>query len=377
MTMSLELEPLLAPISADELCGDDLSFSNEFHEIKKAKTQDDPLLDLGDWVTEPKQADWPFVASKSTEMLMHKTKDIRLLTWLSEAWANLHGFEGIAKSLELSHRMLEEYWLHIHPEIEDDDLDQRLGLLQGLTSQLPMLIKRVPLLNQQPYYSLFDYEKILHQQNNRLKNNEDSNISSDASELEQFEHALFNTSKSVQFQNYQHFNEILQHWTILKQVLDQLMELDAPSFAHIDSQLETIHKTLRKIYKADAFDAGTLNATSPTEQATFDPDQDTPIDHQAVTSHIQIQSQQHQGFQPQPQSHLQNRDQAMRVLQDIADYFQANEPHSPVSYMLQKTIKWSQMPLHEWLAQVIKNDNPLESVQELLGVKNSNESNEW
>ena len=35
------------------------------------------------------------------------------------------------------------------------------------------------------------------------------------------------------------------------------------------------------------------------------------------------------------------------------------------------------MPLHEWLAQVIKNDNPLESVQELLGVKNNNESNEW
>ena len=68
----------------------------------------------------------------------------------------------------------------------------------------------------------------------------------------------------------------------------------------------------------------------------------------------------------------------MQVLQEIADYFQANEPHSPVSYMLQKTIKWSQMPLHEWLAQVIKNDNPLEAVHELLGVQqNRQESNDW
>ena len=91
-----------------------------------------------------------------------------------------------------------------------------------------------------------------------------------------------------------------------------------------------------------------------------------------------IQSHQNtQSFQPQPQSHLQNREQAMKVLQEIADYFQTNEPHSPVSYMLQKTIKWSQMPLHEWLAQVIKSESPLESVQELLGVNNNHESNEW
>ena len=373
--MSLELDALLAPISADDLCGDDLSFSNEFHEIKKAKTQDDPLLDLGDWVTEPKQADWNFVASKSTDLLMHKTKDIRLLTWLSEAWGHLHGFEGIAKSLELAHRMLEEFWLRMHPEIEDDDLDQRLGLLQGLTTQLPALIKQVPLINSQPYYSLFDYEKILHKQNNRLKNNEDSNPS-DSSDLEQFEQALFNTSKSFQFQNYQNFNEILNHWNILKQVLDQLMELEAPSFAAIDSQLETIHKTLRKIYKADAFDAGVGN-TASVETTASDPISELASDSAQGAPLMHPQVQNNQSFQPQPQSHLQNRDQAMKVLQEIADYFQANEPHSPVSYMLQKTIKWSQMPLHEWLAQVIKNDNPLESVQELLGVKNSNESNEW
>ena len=68
----------------------------------------------------------------------------------------------------------------------------------------------------------------------------------------------------------------------------------------------------------------------------------------------------------------------MRVLQEISSYFQKNEPHSPVSYMLQKTIRWSQMPLHEWLAHVIKNENPLEQVQELLGVPDMNNSNsEW
>lgn len=371
--MSLELETLLQPISADELCGDDLSFSNDFHEIKKAREHDNPLLDLGDWVSEPKQADWNFVSNKSRDLLVHKTKDIRLLTWISEAWGHLHGFEGIAKSLELAHRILEEFWLKIHPEIEDDDLDQRLGLLQGLTTQLPALIKQVPLINTQPFFSLFDYEKILHQQNNRLKNPDDSSHVNQTVDLEQFDQALFNTSKIFQYQSYQHFTDILQHWGILKQVLDQLMEVDAPSFASIDSQLDSIQKMLRKIYKADTFDSSVPTNSVPVESNTID--KSVNSENLAPTMN---NNQNQQSFQPQPQSHLQNREQAMKVLQEIADYFHANEPHSPVSYMLQKTIKWSQMPLHEWLAQVIKNDNPLESVQELLGVQNnSRDSNEW
>lgn len=130
--MKMDILPLLTPIDEQSPCGEDFSFSNEFHTIKKARTQDDVLLDQGDWVTEPKQADWDYVSSTSIELLQYKSKDIRLLTWLSEAWANLYGFEGIAKSLDLSHRLLEQYWLTIHPEVEDDDLDQRIGLLQGL-----------------------------------------------------------------------------------------------------------------------------------------------------------------------------------------------------------------------------------------------------
>ncbi|AXQ23972.1 type VI secretion system protein TssA [Acinetobacter wuhouensis] len=368
--MDINLDALLEPISEEHPCGDDLSFSNDFHDIKKARTHDDPLLDQGDWVAEPKQADWSFVADKTVQLLSEKTKDIRLLTWLTEAWANLYGFEGLIKGLELSHRILEQYWLKLHPEIEDDDLDQRLGLLQGFTTQLPNLIKNVPLINIQPFYSLAQYESFLHLQNTRRKQAEDSDSVEASVELDQFNQALFNTSRTFQYQSYQQFQEILQHWNIIKQVLDALMELEAPSFASIDSQLENIQMNLKKIYKAESF--GSTTHVAATE--------DNPVQANPVATnenHVHPIVQQAQGFQPQPQSHLQNREQAMRVLQDIADYFQTNEPHSPVSYMLQKTIKWSQMPLHEWLTQVIKNENPLDSIQELLGVNQNNESSEW
>ncbi|USI87555.1 type VI secretion system protein TssA [Acinetobacter johnsonii] len=376
--MSLEIEPLLSPISSDQPCGQDLSFSNEFHAIKIAKTQDDPLLDQGDWVAEPKQADWQFVEQKSIELLTGKSKDLRLLGWLLEAWSNLYGFEGTAKALELMHRTLNEYWTQLHPEIEEEDLDQRLGLLQGSINHLIPLIKQVAIVNV-PSFSLSDYEALLRQKNHLLKQVESYTEDANSSQiLEQFEQSLFNTSKSFQYQNYQHFSAILAEWSILKSVLDTLMGLDAPSFAAIDTQLENIHTSLKKLYKTDVFtqpvmatqtSESSAAATITTQALSFTQRKEQEIDMNTVHPS--------KGFQVQPQNHLANREQAMRVLQEISDYFQANEPHSPVSYMLQKTIKWSQMPLHEWLNQVIKNENPLHNVQELLGVQQANESSDW
>ena len=371
--MSLELEGLLKVISDEAPCGIDCSFSNEFYAIKKARIQDDPLLEQGDWVAEPKQADWAFVSSQSIELLTEKTKDIRLYGWLLEAWSNLYGFEGIAKGLELTQQSLTEFWMLLHPEIAEDDLDQRLGLLQGLINQLPVLIKKTAITNTAISYSLMDYEALLHQQNLRRKHAEDYDDVPTNTSLEQFEQELFNTSKSFQYKNYQAFLEILKQWNILREVLDGLMGVDAPSFAAIESQLESLHSNLKKIYKTEAFGLQPAITTADSVDEKSAADQQTSTQ---LTEHIAVAASAiNQPFQPHIQSHVANREQAMQVLQEISDYFQLNEPHSPVSYMLQKTIKWSQMPLHEWLAQVIKHEDPLEAVHEILGVqRNTNDT---
>lgn len=367
--MTFIIEDLLHPISDHKPCGEDFSFSNEFHDIKKAKTQDDLLLDQGDWITAPKQADWVKVSDTSFALLTDKTKDIRLLTWLCEAQAHLAGFDGVAKTILLSQHMLEQYWQTIHPEIEDDDLDQRLGLLQGLVNQIPSLVKKVPLVDKAPHYCFLEYEGLQHQQNNRLKKQDDAEYEEQPSLLEPFEQALHSSTATFQQQNYASFSLLITQWEAFKQTLDTLLGLDAPSFAQIDSQLESMHLTLKKLYKIDAWLKQQAQASS---QSTLVPEQ--TMSHQPINAEHSAVGL---GFQPLAQSHQQNREHAIEVLKEIAEYFQKNEPHSPVSYMLQRTIKWSDMPLHEWLAQVIKNDQPLESIQELLGVQQRNESGEW
>ena len=73
---------------------------------------------------------------------------------------------------------------------------------------------------------------------------------------------------------------------------------------------------------------------------------------------------------------IQHRSQALQLLRQVADFFQQTEPHSPVTYLARKAADWGDMPLHEWLAAVIKDGGALAQVNEMLGVRAEQDSNE-
>jgi type VI secretion system protein ImpA len=60
----LNLEKLLAPVTPDRPCGEDLAFSSEIDAIVRARQADDPSLEQGAWVTDLKEADWKFVGKQ-------------------------------------------------------------------------------------------------------------------------------------------------------------------------------------------------------------------------------------------------------------------------------------------------------------------------
>lgn len=374
--MYMDIHALLQPVSSQSLCGEDLSFSQSFYEIKQAKIEDDLSLDQGDWVSEPKCADWEFVAKKVETLLVQRSKDIRLLTWLTEAWAYQYGYVGIVAGLDLTQQMLQKYWDDIHPKITDHDLEQRLSLLQGLINQLPLLVKKVPLHQALPY-RLLDYEYSLYQHNNQLKQSTDLEPSAPVLDMEKFEQQLNLLSSIQRDETRQKIDVILQHWVRLKQQLEQLLVPETLSFSVIDTQLEMINRTINKIYKLDDINIIKKQSISSStlqqqQNSTLD-----SIDLQQSDLH-KYDEVQYIGFYPKSQNHLQNREQALQMIKEIADYFAQYEPHSPVSYLLKQSIQYSQLPLHQWLALVIKNESSLESIQELLGVKNDNNpSSNW
>ncbi|MEW4579906.1 type VI secretion protein, partial [Vibrio cholerae] len=65
-----------------------------------------------------------------------------------------------------------------------------------------------------------------------------------------------------------------------------------------------------------------------------------------------------------------NRDSAFHQLREISDYFRRSEPHSPVSFLLEKAIRWGYLSLPELLQEMISRDEriSLDKVFNVIGL---------
>jgi type VI secretion system protein ImpA len=64
-----------------------------------------------------------------------------------------------------------------------------------------------------------------------------------------------------------------------------------------------------------------------------------------------------------------DRADALRRLQSVANYFRTAEPHSPITFLVERAIAWAGMGLDQWLMEVVKDEAVLSHIRETLGVK--------
>lgn len=359
------IESLLQPISSDLPCGEDLSFSSIFDDIQKARLEDDPLLDQGEWITERKLADWSYVEDQCADLLQNSSKDLRLAFWLCEALIKTSGFAGMAQGLNIINALISDYWPAMYPSIEDNDLEQRISLLQWFVQLIQKIPKTIPLTGQSELnFNDFESSHILKNQLDKNPDLYDDGLPENKVTLEQYQDALTRTPFQVLQDHLQQLREVLLSWEAFKNALNQLLGIDAPAFSGTDAVLERIADHLGRAVK----ERGGQALAAPNEQPGL-------AKKTIVQQLAGLQTEFQPGFSPGAQNHIQNRQQAMLVLEQISDYFSSHEPHSPVSYMLKKTIKWANMPLHEWLASVVKQSEPLDNLHEMLGTQSSSYDN--
>ncbi len=139
------IEALLLPLEgAGDGCGEDLSFSAEFDTIAELRREDDPSLPLGEWKEkgkEPKTADWPATRALCVQLLSTRSKDLRLVGWLADAWARECGFAGLADGLRLAAALVDRHWPALHPLPDGADMEQRVGALSWLLGRVGPLVR--------------------------------------------------------------------------------------------------------------------------------------------------------------------------------------------------------------------------------------------
>jgi len=355
----LDLEVLLAPIAGENPCGENLQYSGLHDEIREARRAEDDVAQ-GDWVRELKTADWDRAFELAKESLSERTKDLQIAAWLAEAAVSLKGFPGLRDSLRLADGLLrnDAFWEKLYPEIDEgNDLEARANALAWLDRQAALALRKIELTKrpganynflQHEEAKAYDFpadtsklspEALQQLEEKRARAQAEAKVTS-----EDIRKARSDTRRAF----YEElFADVDACWTALKSLdgaMDARFERQTPGLGDLMKSLDGVR---------------TLVEATVREKRIQEPD----------AAELAGAAAGEGGAAGGSGGPIKAREQALAQLGQVADYFRRTEPHSPVSYLVQRAISWGQMPLDTWLTDVIKDNNVLAHLRETLGLK--------
>lgn len=355
--MAIDIDALLAPISADLPCGEDAGFSDLFDRIREARRADDASLPQGEWQTEVKLADWRVALDLSSEALTRVSKDLQAAGWLGEALIARHGLDGARDAFAVMSGLIERYWDGLHPLADGEDLEERAGKLAWFNSNAAAALRRMPLnTDAAAVVTLLDWQTSREVDNLARQNAQahQEAIAADKLNGEAFDARMRAVADDDLRGRLAAIAVAQTAYAQLRLVTDAKFGRASPSLADIETALKRLAQVLQQAAKAK----GLLDATDAGTEEGDETAADAPQRSAAGATSLDLGGDSRASKQA-----------ALRALADIADYFKRNEPHSPVASLLEQAVNWANMPLNEFLAEVVRDEAVLAAIRARVGLK--------
>ena len=133
---SFVADSVLAEVSADEPCGPDMEYDPVFQEMERAGAGKEEQQ-MGDSVVAAEPPDWRLVKKNALE-ISSKSKDIRAAIFLCQAALCTEGWAGFATGLQVVEGMIKQYWDEFHPMLDPDDNNDptmRVNVIAALSDE--------------------------------------------------------------------------------------------------------------------------------------------------------------------------------------------------------------------------------------------------
>ncbi len=361
----LDFSSLLAPISSEQPTGVDLRLDpsplSGYQTIKTARyaARDAEKNSLYKESASDADEHWRKIASLAPNLLANESKDLEVATWLTEALVRRNGFQGVKEAFLLIEGLIDQFWDGLYPlPDEEDGLETRISPFAGLngTSNEGVLIapiRRVPLT--QGYspgpFAYWQYQQAVELERVTNEDARQAKAEKLGFTFADIERAVDETSQEFFVEQFEDLEETLACVKRIEEKLDRHCGSEyAPSMRSIIGALEECRSALNHIARhklpVAAVEADPIENNSAAETAAGG--QPT----QAVVAKA-----------------VMTRDIAFQQLLDLAKFFRTTEPHSPVSYALEKAVKWGNMPLDELIVELIPDSSSRKHFSELTGVK--------
>jgi len=320
--MAIDIESLLSEVSPESPCGEDLSYDASFlalEDMLRPKAGGGVVEGVEEVAEEP---NWREVREKSMELL-RRSKDLRVALYLVLASLRMDGLAGLSEGLALLEGLLERFWEHLYPKLDPEDNNdplERINILQSLSpeavsAQDPMKFKQrlaeVPMCNsaQMGRFSLRDIQVA------KGEITVAADEATGAPDMSVIDAAFQDTATDELLAASQSTEEAIEHLATIATVFSKnAAQGQTPDLSEFQSILGNIHKCfqeyLAKRGYGQAVEEGAPAAGAPGGES----------DKGGISLAGEIRSPQ----------------EALLAIEKVCQYFDRQEPSSPVPMLLRR-----------------------------------------
>lgn len=308
---TIDVAVLAAEISPEAPAGASLEYDPAFGELERA-VQGRPAQEMGSTVVPAVEADWKDVKNRAIEILK-RSKDLRAAMYLTRALVRTDGLPGFADGITLLNELMIRHWATMHPQLDPDDGNDPTMRVNILTTLVDpdatiRLVKLAPLVRSRTIgqFSLRDIEIAKGEIPPPPRGENDPPPAEmpviEAAFLESDLEELKNTADGAV--------RALDAFTALdKQLLQTVGTMHAPDLAALPPVLQRAKQVLAEQLQRRGINDPALGVEGAAEGGGAP---------QAITGEIT------------------SRDDVLRALDRIVDYFNRHEPSSPVPLLLKR-----------------------------------------
>jgi type VI secretion system protein ImpA len=321
----------------------------EAREIER-RVDHDPSADIG----VPVQ--WRTVRDLAIRALSERTKDLEIAAWLTEALVRLDGMSGLAVGSTVIADLVVGLWDNgLHPQPDEDGIETQVAPITGLNGQgndgTLMQPLRKSVLFPGPDGAPLTFWQYMQ--------SEELETISDAARRKQRLGTgvvpLADVAGAARQAGGVRLSALraeakgaLAAWTRMSEVLEEKAGSDAPPTGRVRDLLMAI--------------ADVANTYAP-------PEPDAPAVDAAAENIAGADDGPVAGATAVRAARTVTREDMLRELEGIADYFLRTEPHSPLAYTLQEAVRRGRLTWPELLAEVVPDDKVRSGMLVMLGIR--------
>lgn len=363
----INLNSLTSPIFGDNPCGLDIrqnpSPTSPYKLIKDARAaaRAAERSSLFDGKSDTAQENWRKILELAPEILKNETKDLEVATWFAEALIRKHGFQGLREGFTLIRKLIELYWETLYPMPDEDGMETRISPLIGLNGEGTEGILIPPIRNTAitesfdfGSFTVWHYKQALNAQKISDDDLRDKKIKHIGFSIADIESAIEKSSNLFFFSIRNDLTTAIDEYRKIGELLDAYCgTADSPPNSHIINALEDALSVVKYLGKHKFPEEIIIEPQPNTISADNGESTQNPIENTTPSDSTEL---------------IRARADAFKQLNNIADFFRKTEPHSPISYAIDRAIKWGDMPLNELIKELIPDTSSRDVYSSLTGV---------